>query len=251
MKNLINLFIVFGFLSCGQVATKSNDHTSNQDSINIDKEIFENREEDDKPTLQLPIGFRLDTIQVNDTSRNLSIFISIPISGINRIDKVVSDNINKLKNDFVKDIDELIQEDRNILNSINSDFQAIPISVYKGNKVTSILYIVSIYQAGAVHPLTSYYSFNFDNLTQRRLFFSDYFDVKSTTDTILMTDQITKSIGREGIFVSELNNLDFSIEKDTISFNFSEYDIASYAERIIQGRIQKIKLYDKIKKTYR
>ena len=66
-----------------------------------------------------------------------------------------------------------------------------------------------------------------------------------------MTDIITKSIGREGIFVNELNNIDFNIEQDTISFNFDNYEIASYGAGIIQGRIQKHKLNEKIKTTYR
>jgi hypothetical protein len=66
-----------------------------------------------------------------------------------------------------------------------------------------------------------------------------------------MTELITKAIGREGVFVSNLNGIDFNIEQDTISFNFDDYEIASYAEGIMQGRIHRQKLNDRIKTTYR
>lgn len=251
MKTLTHILIVFGLLGCGQVERKNNDHTSNKDSLLIEKEIVRHSIEDIVPSLYLPDGFQLDTIQKNDTARNLSIFILIPISGINQIDKIVFEEIDKQKKDFIESLDKMIREDNRILSSVNSDFQAEPISIYKDNKVTSILFIVSYYHGGAAHPMTMYYSFNFDNKTQQRIFFSDYFFIKNKIDTSFMTDQITKSIGREGIYITELNDIDFNIEQDTISFNFDDYEIVSYAEGIIQGRIQKHKLNDKIKPIYR
>ncbi len=45
--------------------------------------------------------------------------------------------------------------------------------------------------------------------------------------------------------------MDFSMEKDTISFNFDDYEIARYAEGIIQARINKSLLKKYIKSNYR
>jgi hypothetical protein len=251
MKALTHILIFFGLLGCGQGERKTIVQTSNQDSKLIEKERIQDNTEDSVPTLQLPDGFRLDTIQKTDSERNLLIFISIPVSGIKQIDKVVFEEIEKQKNDFIQSLDEMIKENSRILNTVSSYFQAEPISVYKDDKVTSILFIVSYYPAGAAHGMLMYYSFNFDNITQQRILFSDYFVLKNKADTVFMTDRITKSIKREGIFITELNNLDFNIEKDAISFNFDNYEIASYAEGILRGRIQKFKLYNKVKTTYR
>ncbi len=251
MKTIAHILIIIGLLGCGQGERKLNDQTDSQDSTFNETEIVRHSIEDLVPTLNLPKGFRLDTIQKTDTARNLSIFISIPVSGIKQLDKVVFDDIEKQKNDFIRSLDQMIKEDKGILSSINSDFQAEPVSVYKDGKVTSILYIVSYYQGGAAHPMTMYYSFNFDNKTQKRISFSDYFIVKNLADTVFMTDLITKAIGREGVFVSNLKGIDFNIEQDTISFNFDDYEIASYAEGIMQGRIHRQKLNDRVKTTYR
>jgi hypothetical protein len=49
----------------------------------------------------------------------------------------------------------------------------------------------------------------------------------------------------------KLYDLDFNIEKDTISFNFSDYEIACYAEGLIQAKIHKKELYNKIRTNYR
>jgi len=203
------------------------------------------------PPINLPSGFRLDRIQRNDTARNLSIFVSVPISGISHIDKVVFEGIEKQKNDFIKGLDERIKEDKEILNTVNSDFQAAPISVFKDNKVTSVLFLVSCYYGGAPHPVSRYYSFNFDNRSLKRIYFSDFFTVKTRTDSNHIKDLITMAVGREGIFVSDVKDIDFNIEEDTISFNFDDYEIASYAEGIIQGRMHRKVINENIRTIYR
>lgn len=251
MKTIAHLSILIGLFGCRQGEGKLNDQTEIQDSTINNTEIVRHGIEDIVPTLNLPEGFRLDTIQKTDTARNLSIFISFPVSGMKQLDKVVFDEIEKQKNDFIRSLDLMIIEKKGRMSSINSDFQAEPVSVFKDGKVTSILYIVSYYHGGAAHPITMYYSFNFDNKTQKRISFSDYFIVKNLADTIFMTDLITKAIGREGVFVSNLKGIDFNIEQDTISFNFDDYEIASYADGIMQGRIHRQKLKNRIKGTYR
>ncbi len=251
MKTIVYISILIGLLGCGQGKGKLNNQPEIQDSTVNKTEIVRHSMEDIVPTLNLPEGFRLETIQKTDTARNLSIFISIPVSGIKQVDKVVFEEIEKQKDDFIRSLDQMIREDKEILSSINSDFQAEPVSVFKDSIVTSILYIVSFYHSGAAHPMTMYYSFNFDNKLQKRISFSDYFIFKNLADTVFMTELITKAIGREGIFVSNLKCIDFNIEQDTISFNFDDYEIASYAEGIMQGRIHRKNLNDRVKKTYR
>ena len=71
-------------------------------------------------------------------------------------------------------------------------------------------------------------------------------------NTTFFTDIITRSIRNEDVFLWELyDSLGFNIEKDTISFNFSCYEIANYAEGLIRAKIHKKELYDKINTKYR
>ena len=250
MKNTGYIIVVIGLLGCGQRGANS-EVTNQRDSSSTEKIIVRYNIEDLIPPINLPEGFRLDTIQKIDSTKNVSIFIFLPVSGIDQIDKVVFDDIQKQKDDFIESLDEMIKEDERILGTVNSDFQAEPISVFKDDKVTSYLFIVSYYQAGAAHPMTMYYSLNFDNKTLKRISFSDYFLVESKNDTTQLTDLITRSIGEDGIFVTTLSDIDFNIEQDTISFNFDDYEIASYAAGIIQGRVHRNQLDNKIRTMYR
>lgn len=252
MKPAIYLLILIGFFSCGQ-APQQNNAGLKQDTIVQEQHIVKHNiiPEPVKP-MDLPTGFLLDTFEKNDVSRNLSMFIALPVSGIKQIDNFVSADIEKQKNDFIKSLDGRIKRDTSMLRAVPSDFYADPVSVFKDDKITSYLFIISYYHAGAAHPMTMYCAFNFDNKTRKRIFFHDYFQVNKKSDTTYFTGLITKAIDREGVFVSEIkDNIDFSIEKDTISFNFDDYEITSYAEGIIQGRIDKHKLYDRINPIYR
>jgi hypothetical protein len=246
MKTVANILLIIGLLGCGQQKSK-NSIIKTQDTViqtksNIEREI---------KILGLPIGFSLDTLHNFDKSRNLETFVSVPISGITDVDNKVKSEIENQKNDFIGSLDKMIKEDKRILTTVNSDFHTEPISVYKGERIVSYLFIVSYYHGGAAHPMTMYYSFNFDLQTKKAVAFDDYFDVKTKADTTYFIDNITKAINREGIYVSKLNDIDFNIENDTISFNFDDYEIASYAKGILQGRINKNKLNDRIKTTYR
>lgn len=246
MKTVTIILFLIGLWGCGQQKSR-NSNAKAQDTLTQEKRNVEK----ETKVLELPLGFRLDTLHNIDKSRNLETFVSVPISGISEVDERVKSEIDTQKNDFVKSLDKMIKEDKGILTTVNSDFHAEPISVYKGKRIVSYLFIVSYYHGGAVHPMTMYYSFNFNLQTKKTVTFDDYFDVKTKADTTYFIDNITKAINREGIYVSKLKDIDFNIENDTISFNFDDYEIASYAEGILRGRINKNKLNDRIKTTYR
>lgn len=246
MKALAYILVLFYLLGCNQEERSNYTQPTNQDSVNV-----QNCDNNIAHQVQIPDGFRLDTIQIFDTARNLAIIISIPKTGMNEIDKTVFDAIEKQKNDFIISLDEMIKSNIKILGTVNSVFIAEPFSIFTDSQVTSILFIVSYYYGGTSHPVTMHYSFNFDNKTQKRIFFSDYFVIENKADTVFMTDLITRAIGIEGVLITELSDIDFNIEQDTISFNFDSYKIAGYAAGMIKGRIQRQKLNDKISTTYR
>jgi hypothetical protein len=210
--------------------------------------------------IPVPKGFVLDTTQKFDEARKLKIFIVLPITHFKKPPKYsvittdfsVKMSIEKQKKQFIKELDELIEYDNDIINFTNSYFFAIPISIYKNEKIISYLFNISYYHAGAPHPMDMYHSLNFDAKNMQLIDFKDYFLVESKADTTFFTDIITRSISNEDVFLWELyDNLGFNIEKDTILFNFSCYEIASYTEGLIQAKIHKKELYDKINTKYR
>jgi Protein of unknown function (DUF3298) len=247
MKKIIPIAILYTLFGCSQPEQK----TTAKDTIPVENKSTAQSLEENRPTLSLPAGYKLDTIQEIDTVRKLEVSVTIPVSGINSIDKIVFEDIEKQKAEFIISLDEMIKEDNGRKSALNSSFYVHPFSVFKDNKVTSILFIVSYYHGGAAHPMTMYYSFNFDNNTQKRIFFADYFVIKNSADTSLLKDQIATATGRESIGDKALKDIDFNIEQDTISFNFDNYEIASYAEGIIQARMHRQELIGRINAKYR
>lgn len=109
MKPATYLFFLIGFFSCGQ-AQKQNNAVSSQDTIVQEQPIVkQNTVEEPANPMELPTGFQLDTFEKNDAS-NLSMFIVLPVFGVKQIDKIVSTDIEKQKNDFLKSLDGRIKK---------------------------------------------------------------------------------------------------------------------------------------------
>ena len=229
-------------VSCNQSKTNS----ANQ----IDKYEFTNLRISD--SLKLPKGFQIDSTLKFDTSRNSEIQLIVPkyINSTN-FDTEVSTYIQKRLADFITSLDTLIQEDHSMVLSSPSSFIVNPVSVYKNNTLLSYCFIISSDHAGAAHPLTKYYSFNYDLSKETQINLFDYFNIKSTKDTACLKYIINKAIGRPNIGIDKLYNIDFNIESDSIAFNFDDYEIASYAEGIIKAKVDKRDLQKLVVNNYR
>jgi hypothetical protein len=201
--------------------------------------------------IKLPEGIRFDSIKFSDEKRKLEIYISFPVSGILKLDKDLRIELENRQEDFIETVDDRIKADNGKMSEMGSDFYIDLVSAFKDNDIISYCFVISSYLGGQAHPVTIYYSFNYDLKRERKIAFNDYFNVESRNDTIYLTDLMTKAINTENISVTSLKDMDFSIEKDTISFNFDDYEIASYAEGIIQARINKSLLKKNIKSSYR
>ena len=265
IKTIIYLLIIICFCRCGYQNAESSgiekDESENSvcdplgymvDGSNpVIEDIDFSSEFWNRPPIQIPKGFVWDSILKQDKSRNLVISIFIPISNIEKIDNIVKSYIETEKKQFIEELDERLKEDNYRLSALPNDFDVTPISVYKDEKIISYSFAISYYHSPGVHGITMFRSFNFDAKNMQLIDFDNYFLVKSKIDTIFFTDIITRAINNDPIALHELYNLDFNVEKDTISFNFSHYEIASYAEGLIQARIPKKELYNKINPKYR
>ena len=154
-------------------------------------------------------------------------------------DNQVSAYIMQRLKSYRLSLDTLIQNEPSMLQAVPSGFYVDPVSVFRDDKIISYCFIINSDHAGAAHPFTEYYSFNYDLKKNKPIAFSDYFNVHSKQDTQSFISNINRAIDRPNIEVDKLDGIDFNIEKDSVAFNFDDYEIASYAEGIIKAKVAK------------
>jgi hypothetical protein len=242
----INLLITFLFL----ISCSNNSHRG----LPVDSRPVVDTSKVTRPirlNFKLPDNFKLDSLKYYDKKRNTIVIIAVPLSGVLKLDADIKSQIMNQRDSLLSDIDGFIKQDSDFVNSaITSEFTAIPISVFEDSKILSYSFLVYSYFSGGAHPVMMFYSYNYDILHQKHLNFDDYFILQSKSDTIYFTDLITKAIDKEGIVLNRIKNQDFNIEKDTISFNFGDYEIGGYADGMMQARIKKSILNDKVNNSY-
>jgi hypothetical protein len=231
MRNFILIFILVAILSsCGN---------NSPNSLSIDQSNFKN-------------DFYIDSIIIKDEKLQITYDIDIPIFKSDSIfTSIIQNKVQTHKKQFTHRVAELIAEDSTMLNSVGSFFSASPASIYEDSSITSVCYIFSTYFAGNVHGLTIYTSLNFDRKLKCLIDFENYFTLSSHLDSITMKDLINKAINRPSVGINKIHKMDFSLIKDSISFNFGDYEIASYAEGIIQAHVSRQLLKPYINKVYR
>lgn len=75
-----------------------------------------------------------------------------------------------------------------MLKAVPSDFYAAPVSIFKDHKITSYLFIVSYYHAGAAHPMTMYFALTLTTRRAKEFSITTIFRlIKNQTRLILLT----------------------------------------------------------------
>jgi hypothetical protein len=249
MKTIISVILIYGLFVCWQVPQTSSTIAKETYFSKGINEVNDSIGEIEKP-IKLPKGFSLINMENKDTARNLSVLLSIPLGESVKMNSILVSGITEQAEDFIKELDKWIKQQISSQIEMESYFIAKPVSVFKGDKITSILFIISYYKCGEAHPFSMYYAFNFDNKTNKRLYFKDFFVLKNTADKDFYVSVISSVLGVEQVEIKDFKKLDFSVEQDTIVINFDEYEIAAYAAGLIQARIAKSEFEDKIRKEY-
>lgn len=208
-------------------------------------------------SLRVPQGFKLVHIKRFDKKRNAQIDVTFPRSVVStEYDKKITLYFRRRINRFLRSLDSAIRDNAWILNGVQSEFYVEPVSIYKNRKLISYCFIVDTDRSGWFHSITEYYSFNYDLLQKKQINFFNFFDVKSRQDSAFFVNKINAVIknnkeynGIDG--VEKMYDIDFNLEKDSINFNFDDYEIAGYAAGIIKLKVDKKNLLQKIKKEYR
>jgi hypothetical protein len=256
MKKILLLIIIFSLQNC---KPKNNEPLSSKaDSLSVldSAEIAYATEGQSFSKLQLPDNVTLDTLQSYDSAKLINVNIVLPKQADERlkhVEKLVARIISKERTKFEKSVDDMIREhpEMNVPPGYN-DFSVTPVSLYVDQKLISYSFMICIYHAGAPHGKCDYYTFNYDIYSKKVLLFSDYFITKTSADSSFLIQSINNSIGRDGIEIEKVYEIDFSIlDSTSISFNFDNYEISSYAEGMPQGKIEKKVIYKIVNERFR
>lgn len=186
------------------------------------------------PYGSFPKHFTFDSIVELNHATHSSVYFIYPISGNKRIDAQVKQFAKAQVAEFKESLYSKVKQ----ANAITSDLQFIPENIYENNKITSYRFFTSSYYEETAHPNSDYYSFIFDNITGKRLGFSDIFQLKGKADTLAMIALINEQIeGPDMTPLTTLKDIDFDLTASGVSFNFGPYDIGAYAEGIRQGEV--------------
>jgi hypothetical protein len=101
----------------------------------------------------------------------------------------------------------------------------------------------------AAHGGSYFMSFNYDLIKNKLLTFDDYFQIESEEDKSFIIEQINESIEADGGNIGNVDDIDFSIEDNIISFNLGQ--IESYAQGLFRAKIEKSKIEKYIRDNYR
>ena len=257
MVQILTLLSILLLFACTH-QTERNTETSFQTTSSIDS-IYQKpdkvEESNNEAKLIIPDELFLDTITIFDSSKALTINIILPKSKNENLfaaDRLLTTIINEMKEEFIKNVDKMLKEDKTMLQSASGNtFHVWPEELYKEENTLSFLLVINIQHAGAAHPKTDYYSFNYDIEKQEKLNFSNYFTIETKIDSVYLLNKINLYFNDRDIRTEKLYDFDFNFNKQTIYFNFDDYEIASYAYGRKRAEFDKKELFEYISKNYR
>jgi hypothetical protein len=177
-------------------------------------------------------NFRIDTVKVDDAKRGLTVMVTVPVANVYAFDTLVRSALMKDEEGFVAEVDERYEVDST---DTGFDYSALLVSAYRSKKIISYNFLCSHYFNTAVHGMSVYRSFTYDLDQKRLVTFDDYFALRTKKDTLAFIDLLTKRVNEPGASVETVEGLHFHFTQDSITFNFDDYEIASYAQGLLQA----------------
>src|SRR5260221_3174713 len=177
----------------------------------------------------LPDGVFLDRQSFVDSAKFLTVEIVIPKTNVKELQSAQKLLISLIEKEKIKFVETITPDPRMRNAASGNGFTVFPQELYKDNKIISFLFENSYYHAGAAHPKSDFYTFNYDIQKQRQLNITDYFKLESDKDKDALVQLINSTFDNENIKVKKFYDFDFNIKNETVTFNFDDYEVASYA----------------------
>lgn len=256
MKQLLIFYSFILLLSCQQNRSSNQKETAfiNADTLNVNKDIAKIVLVDGEK-MDIPEGILLDSSFTFDSKRRINFHVTTP-KFKNKLnvacDRKIDSIIENRRIEFMKYIKGRLKEYPQLTGTaFASEFRVEPVSIYKDTKMVSYCFTIDWYEAGAIHPMHEYYSFNYDLNKGKQVNFVDYFILNDNLDSNYIIENINKSIGQTDVPVTKIYEMDFNIEIDTISFNFDAYERGSYGLGMPRARFGKVDWQNHITADYR
>ncbi len=269
MKYFFHFILTIILFGCNNSNTKSTVDKSNKaDTVKItdttNRAKTEHSQIAPQTSATLPKEFSADTINRKDTSLNFNtdiVYLYLKDTTQIKLKQLVYKIINSKLQEFKKQLSKPAKDKANPLNAdadLPSSFEAFYDNYYEDNNIASIRYIISVYFSGGVHPFAEYVSINYDKKTKKIFSSKDYLNVKTSKDTLLILTPLEKAFGLLSENLAngnlwgfyKLNDDNFTITKDSISFNFSDYAIGQ-GPSMLDCKISRNEIKNIVKLNYR
>ncbi|XOV68884.1 MAG: hypothetical protein ACFHU9_06805 [Fluviicola sp.] len=192
----------------------------------------------------------LKTLVEYEEAVECSVLIDIPSTSFCRMNVAIRKSLNKYKEDFLKHLHEIdVLNNPFRMDGIYSDFRAHLISAFQDSQYVSFCFRISDYAAGSVHGMHQYETFNFEKSSGKRIIFSDLFSVDSASDSVLMCDLITESIGMGPLDHISVYDYDFNLNDKYIVLNFDAYEVGSYAFGTPRAALDRKAMFERFGKS--
>jgi len=175
------------------------------------------------------VSMRIATIF--DSGERYHIEVRYPQFGIEAVDSVIRERVERSVNEFrdgVAEIDDVPEMPR-------FEYLATFDAVYAGPDFASILLYISRYMGGA-HPGAELVGLNFEMPAGRELTLSDALALTGMSLSEVadvsraeLAGTLGESFFPEGAAPTPLNYGTFTVDADTVTFYFQEYQVAPYA----------------------
>lgn len=170
---------------------------------------------------------------------NIEIKTQDLLSGNTFIDQLVSSEINKIKEDFVRAID--CNPETNPFASAYAPgyFESRLLTAFKDDNIESYSFYVYYYACGAPHGLNQFLTFNFDRKTGKRIYFDDYLEIVMPNDSSYIFDLLESSTQTHFDNYPNIQSIKCVILEDELLFLFDDYEVTSYSQGAPQALIPK------------
>ena len=266
MKYIILLSAAIWLFSCNTNHLPArNDAVYKTDSVYVNDSSEEVEDNDIKEDTIIPAGIGIDTIQYMDSQRSLAVNIrcAYPTDGAkDRYRELVLRTIDKgyqaFKQSLEKSGEEHAADPEAAYNpSQHHKFAVMPVNFYQDANMVSIRFCITETTAGGVHAMNYLTSINYDKRTQKELLASDYFNIKTHSDSSLLISLLDKSfrVLREHTTDDPwtfygLSHIDFYVTRNIITFNFGDYALGQ-GPSMVDCKIKKPELISLINPGYR
>lgn len=196
-------------------------------------------------------AFSFDTIEYTGIKSKIHEYLLVPFTRNPVVDKNLRKGVFGIRNAFFKDNSGLMIDEDTKKYVGGGAVDVWPANLYKNNQIISGCFELCYSDSVLMRSYCQYDCLNYDTRGNRFIKFSDFFDIRTSEDSLYFKRLILAAVSEEH-FVYQLsldNRLDFSMNDAYIFFYFDAYELSAPFD--IGGGVRKKYLNKFIKEIYK